>query len=136
MTVMTIMAVQSDSTEGTGGEYLRQLRYSRSLSLRELAKKSGLSASYISLLENDLIENPSKESILKLAETLEISPELLGVKLFAPASDMFLLMEKISDSHELQQLIQAALCMSEEDMKELKDSIIKKNEQMDPPPDY
>ena len=60
------------------GEHLRRLRKKRGQSLRELAAKTGLSASYISAIERSL-SNPSVASLQKLAAALDANlPKLLG----------------------------------------------------------
>ena len=49
---------------------LREEREKRGLSRNELAKRSGLSQSMISLLERDL-RNPTLETLLRITEALE-----------------------------------------------------------------
>ena len=53
------------------GKKIREIRMSKGLKLAELAEKTGLSTSYISLLERDLT-SPSISSLRKIAEALEI----------------------------------------------------------------
>lgn len=52
---------------------IKEIRKLKNLSLRELAKKAKVSASYISELENDSEnkKNPTKEMMEKIAEALE-----------------------------------------------------------------
>ncbi len=52
------------------GKKVREIRISKGLKLSELAKKTGLSTSYISLLERALT-SPSISSLRKIAEALE-----------------------------------------------------------------
>ena len=53
------------------GEILHYARKSRGLTIKQLEKKSGVSASFISRIENDT-GNPSVEIVRKLAEALGI----------------------------------------------------------------
>lgn len=57
------------------GKQLRQLRMAKGYSLRELAKISGLSHSFLSDIEHDRC-NPSLCSLYKLANALEVKPEI------------------------------------------------------------
>lgn len=54
----------------TLGEFLRQTRLRRELSLRRAAFNAGLSPMYLSLLERDLCGPPSKEKLQALAQAL------------------------------------------------------------------
>lgn len=53
------------------GNKIREIRLERNMKLSELAEKTGLSTSYISLLERDLT-SPSISSLRKIAEALEV----------------------------------------------------------------
>ncbi|MBA1335804.1 MAG: hypothetical protein HPY66_1432 [Firmicutes bacterium] len=53
------------------GNKIREVRLGKNLKLSELADKTGLSTSYISLLERDLT-SPSISSLRKIAEALEV----------------------------------------------------------------
>lgn len=60
---------------------LREIRQSKKLTIRALSKKSGVSSSYISDLENGKNNKPSIDILVKLANALEVSPsELFGIK--------------------------------------------------------
>ncbi|MEK5477556.1 helix-turn-helix transcriptional regulator [Paenibacillus sp. FSL R5-0407] len=54
------------------GEYLRELRELKDLSLNQLAEKSGVSNAQISRIENGLRELPRPETIKKLAQGLNV----------------------------------------------------------------
>src|SRR5271157_5293873 len=54
----------------TLGEFLRQTRLGRELSLRRAAFNAGLSPMYLSLLERDLCGPPSDEKLRALAQAL------------------------------------------------------------------
>lgn len=56
----------------TFGVYLKGLRESKDITLRELARKTGMSAAYISDIENDRIAPLRKDKIDIVAEVLEL----------------------------------------------------------------
>lgn len=49
---------------------IRQLRKEKGLSLNKLAENAGISAAYLSQLENDVNKQPSAEILLKIASAL------------------------------------------------------------------
>lgn len=59
------------------GKKVRELRESRGWTQNELAKRSGIGRSYISLLETDNLIKPSADYLVKLAHTFSIRPEEL-----------------------------------------------------------
>lgn len=54
------------------GEKLRKLRKGKNITLKELARKSGLSVSFISNLERDLC-SPTIDNLQKICEAMELS---------------------------------------------------------------
>ena len=52
------------------GQKIRQLRKEKGLSLNKLAESAGVSAAYLSQLENDVSKQPSAEILLKIASAL------------------------------------------------------------------
>ena len=57
---------------------LRNIRKEKGLTVRELARKSKVSAGYISMLENNLLTNdPSVETIKKLEDALGVDKGVL-----------------------------------------------------------
>ncbi len=61
------------------GDRLKEYRKSLGMSQAELARKSGVSAAYLSELESGLGKRPSGEILLRLATALEVTiAELLG----------------------------------------------------------
>jgi len=63
------------------GEAIRLKREEKNISLSGLAKEVGISAGYLSQIENGKKTNPKLDIILKIAEFLEIEPEvLLGIE--------------------------------------------------------
>ena len=61
----------------TFGHTLRQLRRAKGVSQRDLAKRVGVDFSYISKMENDRLPPPSADTVLKICEALEESPDKL-----------------------------------------------------------
>ncbi|MFS0822729.1 helix-turn-helix domain-containing protein [Bacillus sp. 1P02SD] len=59
------------------GERIRLLRRKKRYSITELAKRAGVSKSYLSYIERDVQKNPSLQFITKIAETLDTSVEFL-----------------------------------------------------------
>lgn len=71
----------------TFGKLIREKRKELGLSLRELARRTGVSHPYLSQLENERNKNPSLEIVIKLSNELELSLskllELAGISLNA-----------------------------------------------------
>lgn len=80
--------------EKTFGERMKELRIREKLSLRDLANRVGLSAGYLSQLENNKLSIsgfPSEENISKIASVLnadETELALLAGKLSSEISDL------------------------------------------------
>lgn len=64
------------------GKMLKKLRKERNLSLEELARQSGISASYINRLENNDRRSPSFNKVILLANALRVEPWRLMGKSF------------------------------------------------------
>jgi transcriptional regulator with XRE-family HTH domain len=58
----------------TLAEYLDRVMRQKNLTPKELAKRSGLTNSYIGRLRNGKVNNPTVETILKLAKGLDVPP--------------------------------------------------------------
>lgn len=61
----------------TFGQVLRELRRSKGISQRGLAGKAGVDFSYISKIENDRLPPPAADTIVKICDALEVSPDKL-----------------------------------------------------------
>lgn len=60
------------------GKRIRKIRKEKNLSLRELAKKSGISSfSYLANIEREIVEDPGIKTIMKIARGLEVSIDFL-----------------------------------------------------------
>lgn len=61
----------------TLGRYIKKLREARNIGQRELARKIGVSASYLNDIENEKRKGPSKEIVKKISHILEANLEYL-----------------------------------------------------------
>jgi transcriptional regulator with XRE-family HTH domain len=61
----------------TFGERLRQLRRDRRMNQRTLAARVGIDFTYLSKIENERMDPPSAETIVKLAKALDASADEL-----------------------------------------------------------
>jgi transcriptional regulator with XRE-family HTH domain len=61
----------------TFGQLLKEIRHDKNVSQRELALSVGVDFTYISKIENDRLPPPSAETIIKIAESLKVPPEIL-----------------------------------------------------------
>jgi XRE family transcriptional regulator, master regulator for biofilm formation len=107
------------------GLRIRSLREEKGYSISELAKRAGISKSYLSQIERNLQVNPSLHLLSKLAQTLDATlDDLIGVE-----------QENILNNERLDRdwavLITRAIekGMSKEDFKELSDYIRFKHSQ-------
>jgi transcriptional regulator with XRE-family HTH domain len=66
------------------GEYLKALRESKSLTLRDVERQTEVSNAYLSQLESSKIKQPSPTTLYKLAELYGIKYELLMEKVGYP----------------------------------------------------
>ena len=66
------------------GEYIKALRASKGLTLRDVEKKTEVSNAYLSQLESGKIKQPSPTTLYKLAELYEIKYEILMEKVGYP----------------------------------------------------
>jgi XRE family transcriptional regulator, master regulator for biofilm formation len=105
------------------GLRIRSLREEKGYSISELAKRAGISKSYLSQIERNLQVNPSLQLLSKLAKTLDASlDDLIGVE-----------HEEIHNNKQLDEdwavLLKSAIDkgMSKEEFKELSDYIRFKN---------
>lgn len=71
------------------GEYLKALRESKGLTLREVEKLSDVSNAYLSQLESEKIKRPSPTMLHKLAQVYEVKYELLMEKAGYPPTSTF-----------------------------------------------
>jgi HTH-type transcriptional regulator, competence development regulator len=61
----------------TFGERLRQLRRERQMNQRTLAARAGIDFTYLSKIENERMDPPAADTIVKLAQALGANPDEL-----------------------------------------------------------
>lgn len=66
------------------GEYIKALRESKGLTLREVEKQTEVSNAYLSQLESSKIKQPSPTTLYKLAELYGVKYEVLMEKVGYP----------------------------------------------------
>ncbi len=66
-----------NNPEKTTGRKIVELRRAKNISGHTLAKKAGIAHERLSMIESDMIRNPSREHIAKIAEVLEVALEEL-----------------------------------------------------------
>ncbi len=89
----------------TFGQAVRELRRSKGVSQRDLAAKVGVDFSYISKLENDRMPPPSADTIVRICEALDESPDVLLASIGKMPSQ---LRETVSRSPAAQRFIRQA----------------------------
>jgi transcriptional regulator with XRE-family HTH domain len=89
----------------TLAEYLDRVMRQKNLTPTELAKRSGLTNSYIGRLRNGKVNNPTVETVLKLAMGLDVNPH----EVFAAASGIPLSEAPQIDPHLLLDFLQKLL---------------------------
>jgi transcriptional regulator with XRE-family HTH domain len=102
----------------TFGRALRELRRSKGITQRDLAGEVGVDFSYISKIENDRLPPPAADTIVKICDALEVSPDsLLALSGKIPSE----LRDTIGSSPAAMQFIRSAQSMglTEQEWKEL-----------------
>lgn len=61
----------------TLGEMIRYHREHAGVSLRQLAEDVGISPTYLSIIERDLSNPPSEDCIRKIADEIDVDPDVL-----------------------------------------------------------
>jgi len=64
----------------TFGEYLRNLRRNKGISQRDLAQSVGVSFTYLSKIENEKLDPPSEQILIKIAKYINIDPDTLIIE--------------------------------------------------------
>lgn len=70
------------------GKYLYELRMSKNITQRELAEKVGVDFTYISKVENGIVDPPSERTTMKMAEALGADVDEILVKAGRIPSDV------------------------------------------------
>ena len=70
------------------GAYIRRVREERKVGLREMARKIGVSPTYVSKVERDEFAPPTEDKVRKIAEIFEIDPDELLSRAGKVSSDL------------------------------------------------
>ena len=70
------------------GAYIRSVREERKVGLREMARKIGVSPTYVSKVERDDFAPPAEDKVCKIAEILEMDPDELLSRAGKVSSDL------------------------------------------------
>jgi len=71
----------------TIGENIRRIRKLRGIPVKELAERLGISETYMRYYENN-VRHPKKDGILRIAEALNVNPEVLQASDIDPVTAM------------------------------------------------
>lgn len=61
------------NAEKTTGQKILELRRLKKLTGHALAREAGIAHERLNMIETDMIKNPSKEHLLRIAEALEVA---------------------------------------------------------------
>jgi transcriptional regulator with XRE-family HTH domain len=75
LSISTVVAESERTVSASVGAALRRARKVRALSAVEAARAAGISAAYLSKLENDAVKKPSPPVLLQLSEALAVPYE-------------------------------------------------------------
>lgn len=70
------------------GAYIRSVREKRKVGLREMARKIGVSPTYVSKVERDEFAPPAEDKVRKIAEIFEMDPDELLSRAGKVSSDL------------------------------------------------
>jgi len=103
------------------GETLRGLRQARGIGLRELARRLGISATYLSQIESDACPTPIEERVMAMAQALEQDPDELLALAGRVASDVDAIIR--ARPRAMATFLRTARGLSEEDLRRLTEQI-------------
>jgi HTH-type transcriptional regulator, competence development regulator len=87
------------------GSYLNSLRTARNITQRELAEIVGVDYTYISKVENEVVEPPSYNTTVKIARALGVDEDVLLLRFGRVPEDI---QEYLGSNLELIQLLRVA----------------------------
>ncbi len=99
------------------GAYVRQERESREIGLREMAKKIGVSPTYISKVERDEFPPPAEDKVRKIAEIFGIDVDELLALAGKVSSDLSEIIRE--NPRELAALLRTTRGMTADDVARL-----------------
>ncbi len=107
----------TDEKKTSFGAYVRQERESREIGLREMAKKIGVSATYLSKIERDEFSPPAEDKVRKIAEFFDLDVDELLALAGKVSSDLSELIR--ANPRELAALLRTTKGMTADDVARL-----------------
>lgn len=103
------------------GKVLREKRMAKGISLRKFAEKVGVSAAYLSQVEQGNVLPPTADRVRRMAEMLGVNPdELIALAGRVPEDLPAIIHEEPT---EMPQLLREAKGMTAEQLRELREQI-------------
>lgn len=99
------------------GAFIRQKRKSREIGLREMAKRIGVSPTYLSKIERDEFPPPAEDRVRAIAEIIECDPDDLLARAGRVSSDITDIIKR--QPIQLAALLRTAKGLSAEDITHL-----------------
>ena len=100
--------------KGKFGAYVRQKREDREIGLRKMAKKIGISPTYLSKIERDEFSPPAEDKVKAIAEILDVDVDELLALAGKVSSDITQIIRE--HPHNMASLIRGTRGMSEGEM--------------------
>jgi transcriptional regulator with XRE-family HTH domain len=114
------------AAQETFGQYIRRRRMEKQFTLREFARKVGVSPTYMSQVEQDVADPPTVERVRKMAELLdERVDELIAMAGRLP-EDLPEIIQ--SRSSEMPELLREASGLTPDQLQKVRDQIRKLKE--------
>src|SRR3954469_21038113 len=97
------------------GAVVRREREAREIALREMAKKIGVSPTYLSKIERDEFDPPAEDKVRKIAEIIGRDPDELLALAGRGASDVTNIIRKHPHPREMADFLRAAKGLTAEE---------------------
>lgn len=117
---MSAVGKQMTERTETAGAFIRRVRQERGFSLRQLAKRVGISPTYLSHIEVDHAPPPGAEKLAVIARELGVGTSLL-LELAGRWGERAA--EALDSRKELRELFELVFAMNERDVRALVDEI-------------
>lgn len=101
------------------GEYIREKRKERRISLRGLAERLSINFTYLSKIENNELAAPSEEKILALARALDLDADHLFNLAGKPSGEI----AHLAVQPQMPMILRAAKDLTDEEKREVVDYI-------------
>jgi HTH-type transcriptional regulator, competence development regulator len=101
----------------TFGAFVRREREAKEIGLREMAKKIGVSATYLSKVERDEFPPPAEDKVKRIAAIIECDPDELLARAGRVASDLTAIIRE--QPRGMADFLRAARGLTAEDMARL-----------------